>query len=255
MTRKLDGSVAIVTGASSGIGRATAKHLAAAGATVATVARRKDRLDVLVAEIISAGGSAFAVVADIADQQQAAQAVTQTAEQAGRIDILVNNAGYMILGALETTEPQSWEQMISVNQLGVLYMTRAALPHLRRAAQSDMRGGVADIVNISSLTGRIAMPNQSVYTMTKFAVNGFTESLRQELATSHVRVGALEPGVVESELTSHNTDPAVKKQIQDFAGTIRTLDPEDIAEGVTFMVTRPWHAAIGELWIMPTEEA
>ncbi|OPX11774.1 SDR family NAD(P)-dependent oxidoreductase [Mycobacterium sp. AT1] len=253
MSSKLSGTVAMVTGASSGIGRAAALDLARHGASVAVVARREDRLDELVAEIEDGGGTALKIPADIAERVQADAAVAAAVAHFGRLDILVNNAGYMVLGSLAAADVEHWDRMIAVNQRGLLYMTKAALPHLHTAAADGLRN-VADIVNISSLTGRVAYANQSVYTMTKFGVNGFSEALRKELADSHVRVGVLEPGVVTTELVSHNTDE-VKKDIETFIGGIRPLDPDDIADGITFMVTRPWHAAVGELWINPTEAA
>ncbi|HVL99224.1 MAG TPA: SDR family NAD(P)-dependent oxidoreductase [Egibacteraceae bacterium] len=253
MTAKLTGTVAIITGASSGIGYATAKALAEQGASVAVLARRPERLDALVAEIESAGGTALPVPTDISDRDQAEAAVATTIDRFGRLDILVNNAGLMLLGRAADADIDEWEQMIAVNQHGLLYMTKAALPHLRKAAGDDPRQ-VADIVNISSIAGRTAFPSMSVYNMTKFGLNGFSEALRQELTTSYIRVGVLEPGKVDTELDSHNTDEVIT-EIEANYGHLRMLDPEDIADGITYMVTRPRHAAISELWIMPTEQS
>jgi NADP-dependent 3-hydroxy acid dehydrogenase YdfG len=202
---KLTGTVAIVTGASSGIGRATALQLAGLGASVALVARRKDRLDELAATITDAGGTAYAIATDITDRTHAEAAVARTVERFGRLDILVNNAGYMILGTVSDADVDDWDRMIAINQQGLLYMTKAALPHLQKAASENPRQ-VADIVNISSVAGRTAYPTMAAYNMTKFGVNGFTEALRQELAGIHVRVGVLEPGKVDTELDSHNSD-------------------------------------------------
>jgi NADP-dependent 3-hydroxy acid dehydrogenase YdfG len=224
MTDKLTGTVAIITGASSGIGYATAKSLAEQGASVAVVARRSDRLDALVAEIESAGGTALAVTADIADRGQAEAAVAKTIERFGRLDILVNNAGLMLLGPAADADIDEWEQMIAVNQHGVLYMTKAALPYLRKAAGDDLRQ-VADIVNISSIAGRTAFPGMSVYNMTKFGLNGFSEALRQELTTSYIRVGVLEPGKVDTELDSHNTDEVITQIEVNRTGTSGGSDP------------------------------
>jgi NADP-dependent 3-hydroxy acid dehydrogenase YdfG len=253
MESKLAGTAALVTGASSGIGAVTARQLAELGASVALVARRQDRLEALAAEIDAAGGTALVVAADITDRVQAEAAVQQTVERFGRLDILVNNAGLMLLGPVVGTDVDEWEQMIAVNQHGLLYMTKAALPHLQKAAGDDLRQ-VADIVNISSIAGRTAFPSMGVYNMTKFGLNGFSEALRQELTTSHVRVGVLEPGKVDTELDSHNTDEVIT-EIEANYGHLRMLDPEDIADGITYMVTRPRHAAISELWIMPTEQS
>jgi NADP-dependent 3-hydroxy acid dehydrogenase YdfG len=250
---KLTGTVALVTGASSGIGAATARELAEHGASVALVARRKDRLEELAAEIEKAGGTALVVEADIADRNQAEGAVEQVVERFGRLDTLVNNAGLMLLGPVVGADAEEWDRMIAVNLQGLLYTTRAALPHLLRAAEQGPRQ-VADIVNISSQAGRMASKGYGVYNLTKFGVNGFTESLRQELAQRHVRVGVLEPGAVETELVGHNT-PEVRNELVDpVIGRIEVLTAEDIADGVAYMVTRPRRTAIGELWIMPTDQ-
>src|SRR5438046_1867580 len=178
MTSALNDTGAVVTGASSGIGEATAKALAELGASVAVVARRQDRLDALVTEIEAAGGTALAVVADIADRASAETAVQTVVERFGRLDILINNAGLMLLGPVVGADVTEWEHMIAVNQNGLLYMTNAAVPHLLTAAQDGTRE-VADIVTISSIAGRQAWANFAAYNMTKFGMNGFTEALRQ----------------------------------------------------------------------------
>jgi NADP-dependent 3-hydroxy acid dehydrogenase YdfG len=253
MSSSLTGAVAIVTGASSGIGDATARQLAEHGATVAVVARRKDRLDTLVSEIEADGGTALAVAADLTDRAQAEQAVKTVVDQFGRLDILINNAGLMLLGPIVGADVDEWERMISVNQKGLLYMTNAALPHLLKAAEDELRG-VADIVNVSSIAGRQAWANYGVYNMTKFGTNGFTEALRQEVTKKHVRVGVLEPGAVNTELVSHNND-AIKAELAASDAIAEPLEPEDIAEGIAFMVTRPRRSSIAELWAMPTSQA
>ncbi|MER5751574.1 SDR family NAD(P)-dependent oxidoreductase [Streptomyces sp. NPDC002088] len=254
MATNLTGTVALVTGASSGIGAATARELAEHGASVALVARRKDRLDELAVEIQKAGGSALVVEADITDRTQAEAAVQQTVEHFGRLDTLVNNAGLMLLGPVVGADVEEWERMLAVNVQGLLYTTRAALPHLLRAAEEGPRR-VADIVNISSIAGRVAWNGYGVYNLTKFGVNGFTESLRQEVTQRHVRVGVLEPGGVDTELGSHNKAEVRDAMINPFYETTEVLRPEDIADGVAYMVTRPRHASVGELWIMPTDQA
>lgn len=254
MATKLTGTIALVTGASSGIGEATARQLAEHGAAVALVARRKDRLDGLAAEIEKAGGTALVVEADITDRTQAEAAVEQTVERFGRLDTLVNNAGLMLLGPVVGADAEEWERMIAVNVQGLLYTTRAALPHLLKAAEDGPRR-VADIVNISSVAGRVAWNDYGVYNLTKFGVNGFTESLRQEVTQRHVRVGVLEPGGVNTELGSHDKPEIQDAIINPFVETTEILAPEDIADSVAYMVTRPRHASIGELWIMPTEQA
>ncbi|MFE2484781.1 SDR family NAD(P)-dependent oxidoreductase [Streptomyces mirabilis] len=254
MPSKLTGTVALVTGASSGIGAATARRLAEDGASVALVARRKGRLDGVAAEIEKAGGTALVVEADITDRTQAEAAVQQAVEHFGRLDTLVNNAGLMLLGPVVGADVDEWERMLAVNVQGLLHTTHAALPHLLKAAETGPRE-VADIVNISSIAGRVAWNGYGVYNLTKFGVNGFTESLRQEVTQRHVRVGVLEPGGVDTELGSHNNPEIQGAMIAPFYETTEVLTPDDIADGVAYMVTRPRHASIGELWIMPTDQA
>lgn len=253
MTSPLTGTVALVTGTSSGIGHATARALAAQGASVALVARRQDRLEALAAQIEEAGGTALSLPADITDRAQAEAAVQTVVDRLGRLDILVNNAGLMLLGPIVGADPEEWDRMIAINQKGLLYMTHAALPHLLAAAEDGPRR-VADIVNISSIAGRVAWANYGVYNMTKFGVNGFTEALRQEITKKHVRVGVVEPGGVDTELGSHNSG-AMRDSIDAFYETTEVLQAEDIADGVAYMVTRPRHASVSELWIMPTDQA
>jgi NADP-dependent 3-hydroxy acid dehydrogenase YdfG len=253
MTSKLTGTIALVTGSSSGIGAATARRLAEEGASVAVVARRRDRLEALAAEIEKMGGAALVVEADITDRTQAEAAVEQSVEWFGRLDTLVNNAGLMLLGPVVGADPEEWDRMIAINNHGLLYTTRAALPHLVKAAEDGPRR-VADIVNISSIAGRVAWNGYGVYNMTKFGVNGFTEALRQEVTQRHVRVGVLEPGGVATELGSHNNPEVRNEMIDPFYDQTEVLGPEDIADGVAYMVSRPRHTSIGELWIMPTDQ-
>jgi NADP-dependent 3-hydroxy acid dehydrogenase YdfG len=254
MTSNLNGTTALITGASSGIGAATARQLAALGASVALVARRRDRLEALAAEIGKAGGTAIVIEADITDRAQAQAAVEQTVERFGQLDILVNNAGLMLLGPVVGVDPEEWDRMIAINVQGLLNTTHAALPHLLKAAEDSPRR-VADIVNISSIAGRVAWNGYGVYNLTKFGVNGFTESLRQEVTQRHVRVGVLEPGGVDTELGSHNNPEVRGEMIDPFYEQTEVLAPEDIADGVAYMVTRPRHASVAELWIMPTDQA
>jgi NADP-dependent 3-hydroxy acid dehydrogenase YdfG len=231
---RLDGEVAVVTGGASGIGAAVAAAYREAGATV---------------EIADRGAGE---PVDVTDERQVEDFFGAVARRHGRLDILVNNAGLMLLGPVTGADVDEWERMIAVNQRGLLYMTHAALPHLRAAAQGAPRR-VADIVNISSIAGREAWANYGVYNMTKFGVNGFTEALRKELAPSHVRVSVLEPGAVKTELGSHNS-AEVRSGIDAFFAAIEPLEAEDIADGVAYMVTRPRHTAISELWVMPTNQ-
>jgi NADP-dependent 3-hydroxy acid dehydrogenase YdfG len=254
MPSKLTATVALVTGASSGIGAATARRLAEDGACVALVARRKDRLDDVAAEIEKAGGTALVVEANITDRTQAEAAVQQAVEHFGRLDTLVNNAGLMLLGPVVGADVDERERMLAVNVRGLLHTTHAALPHLLKAAEAGPRK-FADIVNISSIAGRVAWNGYGVYNLTKFGVNGFTESPRQEITQRHVRVGVLEPGGVDTELGSHNNPEIQGVMITPFYETTEVLTPDDIADGVASMVTRPRNASIGELWITPTDQA
>ncbi len=253
MESELTGTTALVTGASSGIGAAAARQLAEHGASVALVARRRDRLEALAADIDKAGGTALVLEADITDRTQAEAAVLQAVERFGRLDILVNNAGLMLLGPVVGADIDEWERMIAVNIQGVLHITRAAFPRLLQAAEEGPRR-VADIVNVSSIAGRVAWNGYGVYSFTKFGLNGFTESLRQEVTRRHVRGGVVEPGGVATELGSHNKPEVRNEMIDPFYEQTEVLAPEDIADGVAYMVTRPRHTAIGELWIMPTDQ-
>jgi NADP-dependent 3-hydroxy acid dehydrogenase YdfG len=189
----LDGTVALVTGASSGIGAATATALAAQGAAVALAARRADRLEALAADIMDQGGTALVLEVDVTDEQQATGAVERTVAELGRLDTLINNAGVMLLGPVAGAPLPEWQQMVQLNVLGLLYCAHAALPHLLRAAQDGPRQ-VADMVNISSVAGRAARNGNGVYSLTKHGVGAFSESLRQEVTWRYVRVSLVEPG-------------------------------------------------------------
>lgn len=203
----------------------------------------QDRLDSPAAGIEKAGGTATVVEADITDRIQAEAAVEQTVERFGRLDTLVNNAGLMLLGPVVGADAEEWERMIAVDVQGLLYTTRVALPHLLKAAEDGPRR----VADISSVAGRVAMNGLGVYNLTKFGVNGFTESLSQEVTQRHVRVGVLEPGGVYTELALHNRPVIQDEMITPLLGVVEFLAPEDIANGVAYMVTRPRHASIGEL--------
>jgi len=251
MTQPLDGTAALVTGASSGIGEATARSLAARGAAVAVAARRKDRLDALVAAIEADGGRALALEVDVTDQGQAIDAVERIVAELGRLDTVVNNAGVMLLGPILDAPTEEWDRMVALNVNGMLYVAHAALPHLLRAAEDGPRQ-VADLVNVSSVAGRRAMRDSGVYNATKFAVNAFTESLRQEVTERHVRVSAIEPGAVSTELTSHLRD-GIREQVQGSFSFDR-LTSDDIADAIAYVVTRARHVAINEVLIRPTQQ-
>jgi NADP-dependent 3-hydroxy acid dehydrogenase YdfG len=248
----LRGTTALVTGASSGIGEATARHLASLGADVALVARRRDRIESLAKEIVADGARALVIEADVTDRVQAEAAVQRTVDELGRLDILVNNAGVMLLGPMEDAPVEEWEQMVHVNVLGLLYCAKAALPHLLAAAESSERG-VADLVNISSVAGRVVRSGSGVYNATKHAVGAFSEGLRQEVTRRHVRVGIIEPGAVATELSGHNR-PEVLEGIKKRFADMQRMEADDIADAIDWMVTRPRHVAINEILVRPTEQ-
>ena len=248
----LRGTTALVTGASSGIGEATARHLASLGADVALVARRRDRIESLAKEIVADGARALVIEADVTDRVQAEAAVQRTVDELGRLDILVNNAGVMLLGPMEDAPVEEWEQMVHVNVLGLLYCAKAALPHLLAAAESSERG-VADLVNISSVAGRVVRSGSGVYNATKHAVGAFSEGLRQEVTRRHVRVGIIEPGAVATELSGHNR-PEVLEGIKKRFADMQRMEADDIADAIDLMVTRPRHVAINEILVRHTEQ-
>ena len=241
----LSGRVAAITGASSGIGEATARGLARAGAAVALAARRTDRIDALAERINGEGGRALAIETDIADEQQANAFVTRTKEELGRLDILVNNAGVMLLGPVVGAPTEEWRRMIEVNLLGLLYCTHAALPIMGEQ-------GSGHIVNISSVAGRFATLGAAVYNMTKFGVNAFSEALRQEVVRANVKVTVIEPGMVETELLSHNKHPLVLEAAKKMRADIgEPLTSEDIAEAILYAVGGPERVAVAEVLVRP----
>ncbi len=248
----LSGTVALVTGASSGIGAATASALAAEGATVALVARRADRLKDLAADIDAAGGQSVSITADVSDRAAAEKAVDRCVKDLGRLDIVINNAGMMLLGPILDAPVEEWQKMIDINLSGLLYCTKAAMPHLLAAAE-DERRGVADLVNVSSVAGRVPRLGSGVYNATKHGVGAFSESLRQEVTQRHVRVGLIEPGAVDTELASHNREEVQAGMRSRFEGMER-LVAQDIAEAIVYMVTRPRRMAVNEMLIRPTDQ-
>jgi NADP-dependent 3-hydroxy acid dehydrogenase YdfG len=246
-TRPLDGTVALVTGASSGIGAATAVALAEAGAAVAIGARRKDRLDALSAELTGGGARVLQLELDVTDEQACSTAVDRTRAELGGLDVLVNNAGVMLLGTIVGADTEDWRRMLHTNVLGLMYMTHAAIDGM--VAQ-----GSGDIVNISSVAGRTARKGAGDYNARKWAVNAFSESLRQEVTGRGVRIGLVEPGAVATELSSHITQPAARQESQENAARMRTLQAEDIARAVLYLVGQPPHVAINEILVRPTDQ-
>jgi NADP-dependent 3-hydroxy acid dehydrogenase YdfG len=250
--RQLSGTVSLVTGASSGIGEATALALAREGSSVALAARRADRLHQLAQRIGEEQGRALVIETDVSSEDRARAAVQRTVSELGRLDTLVNNAGVMLLGPVEDAPVEEWQRMLDVNVAGLLYCAHAALPHLLRAAQDGPRG-VADMVNISSVAGRVARSGSAVYNLTKHGVGAFSEGLRQEVAQRHVRVSLVEPGAVDTELPSHNR-PEVREQIGRTFADVDRLSADDIADAIVYIVTRPPRVAVNELLIRPTEQ-
>jgi NADP-dependent 3-hydroxy acid dehydrogenase YdfG len=252
MANSLDGAVALITGASSGIGEATARALAAEGAKVALAARRLERLERLASEIGGEGHTALAIQSDIADQAQAIAAVDRTVDELDRLDIVVNNAGVMLLGPIEDAPTEEWDRMIDLNLKGLINTTHAALPHLLSAAE-DSRRGCADVVNVSSVAGRVARSGSGVYNLTKHGVGAFSESFRQEFAKRKVRSMLIEPGAVETELTDHLRD-GVREAVRERFTGVRVLEAGDVADAIAYAVTRPWHVCLNEILIRPTEQ-
>jgi NADP-dependent 3-hydroxy acid dehydrogenase YdfG len=243
MTIDLSNQVVAVTGASSGIGEATALACAEAGAAVALAARRTDRIEELAARILAQGGRAIAVQTDVGEESQARAFVERAHSELGRLDVLVNNAGVMLLGPISGAPTEEWRRMIHANVFGVLYCTHAALPLM--AAQ-----GGGHVVNVSSVAGRVARAGSGVYNLTKHGVGAFSESLRQEGVSLGVRVTLIEPGAVATELAGHNR-PVVLEQIKS-AFDIELLSSEDIAGAVLYAIGQPANVSVNELLIRPS---
>jgi NADP-dependent 3-hydroxy acid dehydrogenase YdfG len=246
----LTGTAALVTGASSGIGEATARHLAGLGADVALVARRRDRIEKLAGEL--EGVRPVVIEADLSRRADAERAVHETVDALGRLDILINNAGVMLLGPITDAPVDEWDQMVRINILGLLYCAKAALPHLLSAAETGPRQ-TADLVNVSSVAGRVVRNGSGVYNATKHAVGAFSESLRQEVTRRHVRVGLIEPGAVATELASHNR-PEIQAGMRERFANMERLESDDIADAIGYMVTRPRRVAVNEILVRPTEQ-
>ena len=244
----LQGKVMAITGASSGIGEATALMAAAEGAKVSLAARRKDRIDELAERIRGDGGEAVAIETDVADEAQCQAFVDQTKEQLGGVDILVNNAGVMLLGPVIGAPTEQWRQMVEVNVLGLLYCTHAVLPIMGEA-------GSGHIVNIASMAGRRASAGAGVYNLTKFGVVGFSEALRQECARAKVRTTVIEPGWVDTELQGHNEHPLVVERMEKMIDKLdKVLEADDIARAVVYATSQPEHVNVNEIAIMPASQ-
>lgn len=247
MSSSLEGRAVAITGASAGIGEATALALADAGAAVALGARRKDRVEKLAQRIEADGGRAVAIEVDVSDEAQARAFVEGAHSELGGLHGLVNNAGVMLLGPVEGTDTEEWRRMVGVNVMGLLYCTHAALPLMREA-------GAGHIVNVSSVAGRRAAAGAAVYNFTKFGVTGFSEALRQESLHSNIRVTCVEPGFVETELQEQNTNPAVLKNLEKMRDQVDPLQATDIADAVLYALSRPEHVNIDEVLVRPTKQ-
>jgi NADP-dependent 3-hydroxy acid dehydrogenase YdfG len=247
MSKPLAGRVALVTGASSGIGDATARALAAAGADVAITARRADRLDALARDLEKEGVKTLTIEADLLKEEDNRRIVTETEAKFGRLDILVNNAGVMLLSPVVDSKADDWRRMLELNVLALMVSSQAALPGMRK------RGG-GDIINISSTAGRTANPAGAGYSASKFGVVAFSEALRREVQKDKIRVCVIEPGLVATELRDHIPDPATKKFLDSWAQSLRQLQPEDIANAVVYVASQPAHVNVNEILLRPTDQ-
>ncbi len=247
MAGSLAGKVALVTGASSGIGQAAALSLAQAGASVALSARRVDRLGALVDRIHGAGGKAIALPGDVAVEAEATRAVTDTLAQFGRIDILVNSAGVIQSGGVESLSLDEWRRVIGINLLGTLYTCKAAIGPMK--AQ-----GSGDIINISSTAGRRAAGLFGPYSTSKFGLTGLTESLRQEVGGAGIRVAIVEPGATATEVADGISDPAMRAAMTDHVGKDSAMQPDDIAQAILFITSLPARANVSQILIRPTAD-
>jgi NADP-dependent 3-hydroxy acid dehydrogenase YdfG len=248
MTDGLQGKVCVVTGASSGIGAATARRLAGAGAAVALGARREDRIQELAGEIEAAGGRALAVKTDVTDEPQARALIEAARSELGGLDVLVNNAGVMLLGPVAGADTEEWRRMVNLNLLGLFYCTHAALPIMGEQ-------GSGDIVNVSSVAGRTARAGVAVYNATKWGVGAFSEALRQEVLHANVRVTVVEPGAVDTELADHVTNPLARQAIDRMRKEMKApLVADDIANAILYAVSQPQHVSVNEILVRPTEQ-
>jgi NADP-dependent 3-hydroxy acid dehydrogenase YdfG len=247
MNHRLKDRVALVTGASSGIGEATALALAEAGAKVAIVARREDRLQALAARLRELGTEPLVLVADLLNEHEAQRIVADTEAHFGRLDILINNAGVMYLEPVAEADLRRWRSMLELNVLSLIASTQAVLAGMR--ARHD-----GHIVNVASVAGRVANPMAAAYAATKFGVVGFSEALRREIYKDNIRVSVIEPGMVETELRDHIGHSASRQSLDARAKEMRQLQAVDIAETILFCVTRPSHVCINEVLLRPTDQ-
>lgn len=245
MTGALSGRVALVTGASSGIGEAAALALAAAGAAVAVTARRADRLQQLVQRIESGGGRAVALPANVSEERAATGVVADTVERLGRLDILVNSAGVIQAGGVEHADLAEWRRVIEINLLAALYTSHAAIPHMKS------QGG-GDIINISSTAGRRASADFLPYSVSKFGLTALSDGMRQELGQQGIRVCIIEPGATTTEVAEGITDQGSRERIRQHVSKEGAMKPEDVAAAIMLAVSLPRRANVVQLQIRPT---
>ncbi len=247
----LSGRVAVITGASSGMGRASAKLLAAQGARVALLARRQGALDDVVAEIRRDGGTAAAIATDVTSEASVAAAAARVASEFGGADLVFNNAGIMLPGAIESQPFSEWQQQIDLNITGAMRVIQAFLPQLESAAA---QGKVVDLINTSSIAGQYVYSYFAVYAATKAYVSHLTRQLRMELGPKNIRVSMLEPGITDTELQGHFTFQGATDWIANARKSIDFLKAEDVAQVVAFLAAQPKHVNLQQVVIMPTKE-
>ncbi|MEV0297270.1 SDR family oxidoreductase [Nocardia sp. NPDC050710] len=246
MTQNLEGRIAVVTGATSGIGAATARKFAADGARVAVLGRRKDRLDELAVEI-----GAIAVPTDVTDRQSVRDAAAAVRAELGPVDLVVANAGVMLAAPFESAEADEWDQMVHTNINGLLYTGRAFIDDLLAAADAHRP---ADLVHVGSIGGHTVFPNYAVYTATKAAVAHLTRNMRAEFGPRGVRVKNIEPGFVGTELGDGMRDQQQRAGLAEWRTQMEILTPEDIADAVAYAVAAPRRVNVAELIVVPTAQ-
>lgn len=242
----IERKVVVITGASSGLGEAAARRLAADGARVVLGARRTDRIETLAAEITGKGGEALAVTTDVTDRAQVERLIDAAVETYGRIDVILNNAGVMPLAPLERLKFDEWDQMIDVNLKGVLYGIAAALPHMKR-----QEGG--HVINVSSVYGHKVAPAAAVYCATKFAVRALSEGLRQEVTPYNIRTTVISPGAVATELLEHISEEDIAEQTQEVVDGM-AISPDAFARIVAFAISQPENVDVNEIVFRPTSQ-
>ena len=241
--------IAVVTGASSGIGAATAQVLAARGAKVALLARRKERLDDLIVKITATGGTALALATDVTSEQSIEAAARQITEQWGTVDLVVNNAGIMLPAPISELRTEQWQQQIDLNVSGAMHIIEAFVRQLIAASEA---GRTTDLINLSSIAAQYLYQNFAVYSATKAFISHLTRHLRLELGPKDIRVSMIEPGVTTTELQSHFTDPGANAWFAGVQKTIEVLRPEDVAEVIAFTTAQPRHVNLQQITVMPT---